>query len=97
MSSTITARVAALDSPALLQAITAIRRGIERETLRILPNGTLSQRDHASSLGSALTHPLITTDFSESLLEFITPAQSSIETTLAQLSDIHKFACDDVA
>lgn len=96
MSSTITARVAALDSPALLQAITAIRRGIERETLRILPDGQLSQRDHALALGSALTHPLITTDFSEALLEFITPAQSSIETTLAQLSDIHKFALSQI-
>ncbi len=56
-----------------LNALTGIGRGIEREALRILPEGKLSQHGHYSQLGSALTHGQITTDYSESLLEFITP------------------------
>ncbi len=92
MSQLLTARLKQLHQAQWKQTIQGIRRGIERETLRVNPNGTLSQTDHPKALGSALTHPLITTDFSESLLEFITPAQSDIATTLAQLEDIHRFA-----
>lgn len=92
LSQLFTSRIAALRTASWRHDITGIRRGIERETLRIRPDGTLSQQDHPPALGSALTHPLITTDFSESLLEFITPATTSIETTLAQLTDIHRFA-----
>lgn len=85
-------RIAAVQAADWNQHITGIRRGIERETLRIKPDGSLSQQDHPPALGSALTHPLITTDFSEALLEFITPAQSDIATTIRQLTDIHRFA-----
>lgn len=92
MSQLFSERIAALQAAPWNSSITGIRRGIERETLRIKPDGRLSQLDHPLALGSALTHPLITTDFSESLLEFITPAQSNIEVTVAQLTDIHKFA-----
>ena len=42
------------------------------------------------SLGSALTHANITTDYSESLLEFITPATDSIDSLMEQLGDIHR-------
>ncbi|KKO45558.1 glutamate--cysteine ligase [Arsukibacterium ikkense] len=72
-------------------AVVGIKRGIERETLRINADGTLALTPHPGALGSALTHPWITTDFSESLLEFITPASDSIDTTLAQLADIHRY------
>lgn len=72
-------------------SIVGIRRGVEREALRINPDGKLSQKGHPKSLGATLTHPLITTDYAESLLEFITPAETAIETTLNQLQDIHKF------
>ena len=92
MSQLFSERIAALQAAPWNSTITGIRRGIERETLRIKPDGRLSQLDHPLALGSALTHPLITTDFSESLLEFITPAQTNIEVTVAQLTDIHKFA-----
>jgi glutamate--cysteine ligase len=85
-------RITALQSASWSSSIVGIRRGIERETLRIKPDGRLSQADHPLVLGSALTHPLITTDFSESLLEFITPAQTNIDITVAQLTDIHRFA-----
>ncbi|MEB3768318.1 glutamate--cysteine ligase [Acinetobacter sp. MD2] len=64
-------------------------RGIERESLRMQHDGYLSQLSHPKGLGSALTHPHITTDYSEALLEFITPPQSSITAALAYLTDIH--------
>jgi len=66
-------------------------RGIEREGLRVDAQGHLSMKPHPEHLGSKLTHPLITTDFSEAQLELITPAASSIDSTLAQLEDIHRF------
>ena len=64
-------------------------RGIERESLRMQSNGFLSQADHPHSLGSALTHPHITTDYSEALMEFITPPKPSIPEALSCLTDIH--------
>ena len=64
-------------------------RGIERESLRMQQNGFLSQSNHPTTLGSALTHPHITTDYSEALMEFITPPQSSIPKVLQDLTDIH--------
>ena len=64
-------------------------RGIERETLRMQSDGFLSQESHPKALGSALTHPHITTDYSEALMEFITPPKASIQETLDYLTDIH--------
>lgn len=71
---------------ALLQGML---RGIERESLRMQSDGFLSQQAHPQDLGSALTHPHITTDYSEALMEFITPPQSSIQHALDYLRDIH--------
>jgi glutamate--cysteine ligase len=53
------------------------------------PEGTLAQTDHPEAW-AALTHANITTDYSESLLEFITPATDSIESLIEQLGDIHR-------
>ena len=47
-------------------------------------------------MGSALTHDSITTDYSESLLEFITPPESNPEKTLDQLRDIHKYVMANI-
>ncbi len=66
--------------------------GIEKESLRIDSNGALSKLAHPQSLGSALTNPAITTDFSEALLEFVTPAHNSFWETLQYLCDLHVFA-----
>ena len=46
-------------------------RGIEREGLRVTPSGVLSEKPHPGILGSALTHPSVTTDFSEALLSWL--------------------------
>ncbi|MFV0447911.1 MAG: glutamate--cysteine ligase [Vibrio sp.] len=67
-------------------------RGVERETLRYTSDGELALTPHPHSLGSALTNRWITTDFSESLLEFITPVSNDVATLMAQLKDIHHFA-----
>jgi glutamate--cysteine ligase len=67
-------------------------RGIERETLRVDGGGQLARTPHPLPLGAALTHPQITTDYAEALLEFITPAEPDIATTLRQLDEIHRYA-----
>ena len=66
-----------------------IARGIEKESLRVDGNGMLAQTPHPAALGSALTHERITTDYSEALLEFITPVSTSIGETLAELENVH--------
>jgi len=71
-------------------ALLALQRGIEKECLRIEPTGMLAQTPHPQGLGSPLTHPNITTDFSESLLELITPVSTSIEQTLDTLDQVHR-------
>jgi glutamate--cysteine ligase len=68
-----------------------LRRGIEKESLRVDCNGALSQRPHPRYLGSPLTHPQITTDFSEAQLELITAVHASPEAALRQLEDVHRF------
>ncbi|MDF2488495.1 MAG: glutamate--cysteine ligase [Pseudomonas sp.] len=65
--------------------------GIERECLRVTEDGRLAQTPHPDALGSALTNEQITTDYSESLLEFITPALSDPAQTLESLDQIHRF------
>ncbi len=71
-------------------------RGIERETLRVDAHGNLATTPHPHGLGSALTHPQITTDYSESLLEFITPAEHDIATALNELDAIHRFVYSEL-
>lgn len=69
-------------------------KGLEKESLRISRDGFIAQTPHPRVLGSALTHPQITTDYSESLLECITPPFADIKTTLGYLHDIHQFVYD---
>ncbi len=73
------------------QRLQAIRRGIEKESLRVLPNGHLALTPHPAALGSALTHPNITTDFSESQLELITGVHEGVDSCLDELTQIHQF------
>ncbi len=67
------------------------RRGVEKECLRIDGNGNLSLKPHPAALGSALTNRFITTDFSEALLEFVTPPSTYTWEALCALCDIHQF------
>ena len=68
-----------------------IRRGLEKESLRIDAEGVLSQQPHPSALGAALTHRYITTDYSEALLEFVTPVTEDVETLIGFLNQLHRF------
>src|SRR5262245_35922367 len=69
----------------------SLRRGIEKESLRVRPDGALATTPHPPQLGSALTHPHITTDFSEAQLELITGVHASAEGCLDELERIHEF------
>ncbi|TFW32685.1 glutamate--cysteine ligase [Massilia horti] len=92
MSNLLTRRLALLDDDAHRPLLGQGLRGIERETLRIDKQGRLARTPHPEQLGSALTHPQITTDYAEALLEFITPAEHDIALTLHKLDAIHRFA-----
>ncbi len=88
---------AAATLQARLQALTpeqlkGMRRGIEKESLRAQPGGALALTPHPSALGSALTHPSITTDFSESQIELVTDAHPSPEAALRELTELHQFS-----
>ncbi|MBX2858380.1 MAG: glutamate--cysteine ligase [Cellvibrionaceae bacterium] len=68
-----------------------ILRGVERECLRATKRGGISQRAHPARLGASLTHPQITTDFSEALLELITPPSQHLSELMGGLSQIQRF------
>ena len=87
-------RLAALsgaDQETLANILAGGRKGVEKESLRVEPSGYLAQTPHPDGLGSALTNAYITTDFSESLLEFVTPAYHSTWEALRAICDIHQF------
>jgi len=65
-------------------------RGIEKESLRVTEDGQLAFTPHPANMGSALTHPQLTTDYSEALLEIITPALPDAAQTLASLDLLHR-------
>jgi len=73
--------------------LAGIRRGVEKESLRVNGAGSLALTSHPTALGSALTHPCITTDFSESQIELITGVHASADACLNELTRIHQFVC----
>ena len=76
------------EDPRLLKGL---RCGIEKESLRVRPDGQLSGREHPKALGSPLTHPNITTDFSEAQLELITGVHQGPEGAIEELCNVHRF------
>lgn len=87
----------ALAASALRPLLAASRMGLEREALRVAPDGGIARTPHPPALGAALTHPHITTDFSEALLELVTPALHDPAAVLAFLSDLHLFVYRHIA
>lgn len=67
-------------------------KGIEKESLRVSQQGKIAQTPHPKALGSALTNPYITTDYSEALLEFITPPFSKTTDALSFMESAHAYA-----
>ncbi|MET1255957.1 glutamate--cysteine ligase [Aliikangiella maris] len=75
----------------LAEHLPGIKRGIEKESLRITPQGRLSPKAHPVELGATLTNPHITTDYSEALPEFITKATAERTRPIEELTEIHQF------
>jgi len=65
--------------------------GLEKESLRVSAQGGIAQTTHPEVLGSPLTHPYLTTDYSEALTEFITPPSADRTQPLAFLRHAHQF------
>lgn len=91
MSETLRRNLQLISTDSLLSELTRINRGVEKEGLRTTPGGELSQTDHPAVLGSTLTHPHITTDYSEALLEFITPVFQTPAGVIDFLDQVHRF------
>lgn len=92
MSTQLDQRLAFLGEAPQQALLTQLCRGIEKESLRMDSDGILAQTPHPAAFGSPMSHPSITTDFSEALLEFITPVSTRIDDTLGELEAIHRFA-----
>ena len=90
------ASLADTDTETLATTFAAGLRGVEKEALRIDLAGYLSQSSHPDALGSALTNRFITTDFSEALLEFVTPAYVTTWEALRCICDIHQFTYENL-
>ncbi|QDL55078.1 glutamate--cysteine ligase [Rhodoferax aquaticus] len=73
------------------ERLLGIKRGVEKESVRSLPDGGLAMTPHPNGLGSALTHPHITTDFSESQVELITGVHAGVQECLDQLQQVQTF------
>jgi glutamate--cysteine ligase len=67
------------------------RKGVEKESLRVSPDGSIAQTRHPEALGAPLTNEHITTDFSEALIELVTPPFGETWELLQYLCDIHQF------
>ncbi|QFU02614.1 Glutamate--cysteine ligase [Halomonas sp. THAF5a] len=92
LSESLNARVDRLKGLADQGRVGRLRRGIEKEGLRVDGEGRIAATPHPAALGSKLTHPHITTDYSEALLEYITPVYCRPGDALAFLGDLHRFS-----
>jgi glutamate--cysteine ligase len=88
MTSSSTRLAALRKNPQLLKGML---RGIEKEGLRVDGGGNLALTAHPAALGSALTNPRITTDYSESLLELITGTHDTVDGLLGELLETHRY------
>lgn len=84
-------RLSALISQGDKRLLTGSQIGLEKESLRVSPEGNLAQTTHPAALGSPLLHPHITTDYSEALAEFVTPPCTDIQDALNFLRDTQQF------
>lgn len=71
-------------------------KGLEKESLRVSPNGFIAQTEHPQPLGAALTHPYITTDYAEALLEFVSPPYMDALEANQFLYQIHQFVFENL-
>lgn len=83
------AKLARLADAGPAELLSGQRVGIEKESLRVADNAVLAKTPHPKALGAALTHPHITMDFSEAMLELITPPLPGNRAVLEFLGDLH--------
>jgi glutamate--cysteine ligase len=84
-------RLAAVINSGERRVLQGGRRGVEKESLRVTPEGRIAATMHPAALGSALTNEHITTDYSEALIELVTPTFTSNWELLQYLCDLHQF------
>ncbi|HEY8051551.1 MAG: glutamate--cysteine ligase [Steroidobacterales bacterium] len=84
-------RLAALVNGGAPQLLQGGSKGVEKESLRVVPTGGLAATPHPAALGSALTNEHITTDYSEALIELVTPPFTHSWELLQYLLDLHQF------
>lgn len=84
-------RLQKIEADNLYEYLRESRTGLEKESLRVNPDGYISQTLHPAVLGSALTHPWITTDYAEALMELITPPQKRATDALDFLLNVETF------
>lgn len=96
MIDNVTRAIEKIEQAGAAPSLGRIQRGVEKESLRINLDGSLSQADHPQTLGSPLTHPFITTDYSEALLELVSPVCRSIPELLQFLQHVHQFVYQNI-
>jgi len=84
-------RLSLLATSGIEEALAASKIGLEKESLRVQPEGGIAQTPHPLAWGSPLTNPQITTDFSEALTELVTPPCNSVSEVIQSLDDIQNF------
>ena len=89
-------RLQQVKSSPVAQELSSLQCGIEKEGLRVGSNSRVSHTNHPKSLGSSLTHGSITTDYSEALLEYITPVFQSPVAALDYLQELHTFSASQL-
>lgn len=85
-----------LSADKIVKSLPYINRGLEKESLRQTPDGQISKTQHPYGLGSALTNKYITTDYSEALLEYITPVFKETSCLLEFLENLHTFSLNEM-
>ena len=89
-------RVSRLAASGAMRFLRQGQIGLEKESLRVSPQGRIARTPHPAALGSPLLHPHITTDFSEALLEFVTPPFTDKTRALDFLLDLHAFVYESL-
>ncbi len=70
--------------------------GLEKENIRVDKQGKLALTKHPEALGSKINHPYITTDFSESQVEIITPPKNSMDEAYYMLENLHDIVSENL-
>jgi len=84
-------QLSALVNARVSGVLTGGLKGVEKESLRVATDGRIARTPHPRVLGSAMTHEHITTDYSEALIELVTPTFTESWELLQYLTDLHQF------